>query len=107
MNVKIEDVRGLLIEKEEIKGYNHSCGEDGATLCSGCHSEGFNQAIDAMAKRKFTLNREKLAYILHEKVHEWGKWKEGDKESRRLCLTDADAILSALPSMVEYVEEAK
>lgn len=129
--IPLKRIEGCLVAKKKVcSGFkNHSFQENfdiGGVFCTDCgftlddkwnnqsseyqrgYRDGYMETskfvITQQGEVQITLNREKLAIHLCEKIHRWGDWKNLSEVGRNLCLEDADAILNALPELVEVVK---
>lgn len=111
MPVKLNQIEGLMLDKvHSVPGKGCLCLAHGECEC-GCKADWtdyttWNKAIDQIGRREIGNNRERLAKIIYEKVHnEWGigpKWDSAELEKREYYFLIADAIIKEESSILEF-----
>lgn len=98
MAVKIKDIPGALVEKLDRIYWPHKKVQ-----------EGYNLAITQQGEVQITLNREELAKTIWEEETLQGSlnrptWENARPYQKHIYYKFADAILNALPELVEVVK---
>lgn len=96
MSVKLENILGLLLDKKDER-------DDGTY--GVIKRVGFNQAITQQGKKSLTLNREKLAKLIHNNAWPSSTWENQAEIVKERYYKRTDSIIQSLPHLLEVSNE--
>lgn len=96
--IPLKNIKGCLVSKNKIIPEHLSGMYGDGYKYDAVRDSGFNEAITLMGKIQITLNRERLSKLL------WDIMKYDLGIGQNYCNRKADAILNALPELVEVVK---
>ena len=111
MPVRLEQISGLMIEKQEYVFINGANGFDSHTIHIKHEMDGYNKSIETMSKRQIGLNRERTAIRMF--AHKNGYLNETDADilcywngisenQKKHWYETADAIIASEHELLEY-----